>query len=145
MSSKSEELAIRLMSKIDDIKDNITDGDYLDLCNMLKALNDNIKNNKQDNNNDESDNESESGYASINEAINDFFNMRDRTYNPQLELEDNVLTTFNNFIKNFEDDEETPEENRQWFMCPCGCSVCSNAISEHIQTDDHNLNFRSPV
>lgn len=44
MSSHSLGLVSSIMSNIDEVKDKLTDGEYLTLCNLLKSLNDELKN-----------------------------------------------------------------------------------------------------
>ena len=141
MSHTLKSQAMAMMSKIDDIKDSISDGDYLELCNMLKALNDNIKNYKPIENNDDSEDEQEEDLT-LDDIVENFLcsrNIVDVNGTPILPIPI-ILQKFNNFIKDFEDNETT-RNPRQWFYCACSSRVCSNAISEHIQTPEHNNNF----
>ena len=47
MTSTASSLIMSVMSSIDDLKDKITDGEYLNLCNLLKSLNEEIKEKKE--------------------------------------------------------------------------------------------------
>ena len=49
MTSKASNILLSVMSSIDDIKDKINDGEYLKLCNLLKSLNEELKNPSDDN------------------------------------------------------------------------------------------------
>jgi hypothetical protein len=135
------------MSSIDDLKDKITDGEYLNLCNLLKSLNEEIKEKKEVQpsvfepigRNQRSNIEGE-----IIEFLND--NSHDE--------EGNQLTTgaiflrFNVFLEELEqryvDEDGNYIEEQEDFMCPCGCSVRTSSISEHIEDEFHGLSFLNP-
>jgi hypothetical protein len=141
-------LAAAMMSKIDDIKDNISDGDYLELCNLLKKLNDTVKDYKPtpaitSDEADESDDEPEQqADLDLDDMIEGFMCSTEvRTENGDFVFSrDEMLEKFNAFIVQLED-TETSENPRQWFYCPCGCRVCTNGIREHIEAHPHNNDF----
>lgn len=126
-----------VMSSIDSIKDKITDGEYLNLCNLLKGLNDEIKN------------PSDQVYVrnqreSIEDLINEFFE------NPEFYREDeegervmtksDVFLKFNEFLEELVE-EYLQDEEETYFICACGCSVRARCISDHIGEEMHATNF----
>lgn len=152
MSQSPQALTLAMMSKIDDIKESISDGDYLELCNLLKKLNDTVKTYKPTT---ITNDENESDYESVDEG------QEEETFDDKLDnilysvdimdhnmnytiTRDEMLERFNRLIIELEDTEASTEQNKNWFRCPCDCDVCINAISEHIRTPEHNNNFQLP-
>jgi hypothetical protein len=133
--SNSSTLVYSLMTSIDEIKDKITDGEYLNLCNILKSLNEEIKTKeeiRQETNNTD---------LNIREKIFEFLDNIQIT-----DEEGNIiinhfeyLDLFNNFLKEIEEPFNNVDEtiNIPWFICPCGASVRACNISEHIEDEQH--------
>lgn len=141
MTSSASSLIMSVMSSIDDLKDKITDGEYLNLCNLLKSLNEEIKEKKdvqpsRNRQNGRTDLELE-----IIEFLND--NSIDEDGN-QISI-GAVFLRFNEFLEEVEqrymDDDGNYIEEQEWFICPCGCSVRTSTISEHIEDENHGLHF----
>lgn len=152
MSQNTKDIMRSLMSSIDDIRDKINDGEYLNLCNLLKSLNDNINNVSQveiNNNDDDNDNNNDI----INDLINDYnndnrINIQDainsfvEDYIDETDDEEDIKRKFNEFLTGYANDYEEEELPHAWFICRCGCSVCTNDIIDHIDTDRHIYNLR---
>lgn len=152
MTSKASTLLFSVMSSIDEIKDKINDGEYLNLCNLLKSLNDELKtpagaieSNFNDQREEESEGEEyEQTQLELIPRINHFLFMClnnpqyiDNAGNPNI-LQ--ILDEYNNLLLTIEE-EHTETNNYLWFECRCGCSVRTSDISEHIATSDHTENF----
>ena len=141
-----------VMASVDDIKEKIDDGEYLNLCNLLKQLHEQIKNNRPEpavpavpvvpavvreviNNNEHENN------RNIELILGEYLS------NPEFYYEGNLIANINELIDGYNEILKTIEEehnetgDHQWFICACGCSVNTNAISEHINNENHALNF----
>lgn len=150
------------MSNIDDLKDKLNDGEYLYLCNLLKSLNDEIKDLSKEN---EEREQRHSGdpYAeiglnqdilfdedkSLTERIFYFFHSpyfyaREGEEAPRYSFNE-VLEFFKNFLLEIHEQEEENENFNGWFTCACGCSVAFRDIPEHLETANHQENFRIEI
>lgn len=146
MTSKTSSIMLSIMSSIDDIKDKINDGEYLNLCNLLKSLNDNIKHTPDDDidNNDDADNSGTDTEMnmSIVERLNNY------QYNPAF-YDDNghliidsvdFYNGFNELLAQIEIEYENREH--EWFICGCCASVRTSDITDHIiNSETHAVNF----
>ena len=138
----------KLMASVDDIKYKLDDGEYLNLCNLLKQLHEQIKNNRPEtavpvvpvvpveviNNNNEHN-------RNIELILGEYLS------NPEFYYEGNLIANINELIDGYNEILKTIEEehnetgDHQWFICACGCSLNTNGISEHINNENHTLNF----
>jgi hypothetical protein len=130
-----------VMSSIDDLKDKITDGEYLNLCNLLKSLNEEIKEKQEERTQSNQDSHIE---IEIRDFLND--NLYDEDGN-QRSMSD-MFILFNGFLEELEqryiDEDGDYIEEQEYFICHCGCSVRTSAISEHIEDRNHGLRFLYP-
>lgn len=141
MTSSASSLIMSVMSSIDDLKDKITDGEYLNLCNLLKSLNEEIKKEEHvqplnlplQRTNLE---------LEISEFLND--NRGEDVNNTNIGA---LFLRFNEFLEEVEqryvDEDGNYIEEQEYFMCPCGCSVRTSSIGEHIDDERHGLGFLS--
>lgn len=139
MTSSASSLIMSVMSSIDDLKDKITDGEYLNLCNLLKSLNEEIKEKE------------EHVQPSRNQRTNLELEIREFLHDNSQDEDGNQLSNgaiflrFNEFLEELEqryvDEDGNYLEEQEYFMCPCGCSVRTSSISEHIEDENHGLNF----
>jgi len=160
MNDKASSILISLMTSIDEVKDKISDGEYLNLCNLLKSLNDEIKNQSSeeeeedddddDDDDDEEDDEEEDEYRpssdrglSIEERIDFWF--KEPFYNTNIDdphlTAEQTLELLNYFLVEIIEKEQQGD-NIPWFQCPCGCTLRANDISEHINSNNHIENVR---
>lgn len=137
MTSSASSLIMSVMSSIDDLKDKISDGEYLNLCNLLKSLNEEIK-------------EKEDVQPSRNRRTNIEYEIIEFLNDNQLDETNytnvmNLFRRFNEFLKEVEqryiDEDGNYLEEQEWFICPCGCSVRTSTINEHIADNNHQLGF----
>ena len=136
MTARAVDLLTSLMTSVDGVRDKLSDGEYLNICNLLKSLNDEIKEPQQEGEEVETT-EIETIYnpdISLSERIEIF---SDET---QVETREEILESFNEYLSQIADDEVESDKNR-WFICRCGCTVNFNDIPEHINDDNHSLNF----
>lgn len=148
MTSKASKILMSVMSSIDDLKDKINDGEYLNLCNLLKSLNDEIKTPSEtlryessiEDREEESEEEetNQSIERRLRELINDpryFDDNNNYIVNPR-----EMLNNYNNLLLAIEEEYEENDDH-QWFHCACCRCVRTSDISEHIATQEHNENF----
>lgn len=136
MTARAINLLTSLMTSVDGVRDKLSDGEYLNICNLLKSLNDEIKEPQQEGEDLETT-DVETIYnpdISLSERIEIFSN------ETHVETREETLTTFNEYLSQIADDEFESDKNR-WFVCRCGCTVNFNDIPEHINDDNHSLNF----
>lgn len=136
MTARAVDLLTSLMTSVDGVRDKLSDGEYLNICNLLKSLNDEIKEPQQEGEDLETT-DVETIYnpdISLSERIEIFSN------ETQVETREETLTTFNEYLSQIADDEVESDKNR-WFVCRCGCTINFNDIPEHINDDNHSLNF----
>lgn len=166
MTSSAKATALSLMAAIDEVREKLSDGEYLNMCNLLKQLNTEIdKNNNDVNNNDvnnddsdnDSDNDSDHNYEDADitpaealdgeleqlnneiDTVNMMLRDTDLNYRPRqrvIAIFNTTLEKFNTYINNINNNIGTIEEHK-WFMCPCGMSVCTNGVLEHMTCDTH--------
>lgn len=148
MTSKASSLLLSVMSSIDDLKDKINDGEYLNLCNLLKSLNDEIKTPSaevepegEEGEEGEAEEEGDDEY-SIEQLLSQYLNNPDYfdnnnniIVNPQ-----EILYGYNSMLLTIEHDQ-TEINDHKWFTCACGCCLRTSDISEHIATQEHIENF----
>lgn len=156
MTSKASNILLSVMSSIDDIKDKINDGEYLKLCNLLKSLNEELKNPSDDNDTYSSSEEREEEEEESEEIVTDGEEreldidtiLKAFMDNPYY-FDDNgafvadfhiVLNEYNDILKNIEDMYNN-RDNHVWFNCMCGKCVRTADISEHITTPEHAENI----
>jgi hypothetical protein len=154
MSDRASALLTSLMASVDDFKGKISEGEYLNVCNLLKSLNDEIKNISNEESEEESEDEEEESEEeryrpsydinlSIEERINHFFN---EPYEGQDIENRNISASETRFLLDHflieTIEKENQREDAPWFMCLCGCSVHSSNIGEHIKTRQHKNNIR---
>ena len=129
------------MSSIDDLKDKITDGEYLNLCNLLKSLNEEIKEKQEIQ-------PSRNQISNIEGEIIEFLNDNSHDEDGNQLTNSAIFLSFNEFLKELEqryvDEDGNYIEEQEYFMCPCGCSVRTSSISEHIEDEFHGLSFFNP-
>ena len=139
MSSKASIILSSVMSSIDELKDKINDGEYLNLCNLLKSLNDEIKTPSEEKEESESEEETDQSIEQrLQELINDpryFDDNNNYIVDPR-----EILNDYNNLLLAIEE-EHNESNNYQWFHCACGCTVRTSDISEHITIISHIENF----
>lgn len=131
------------MASIDDIKDKISDGEYLNMCNLIKALNESINTNTNtnfinapipiiDNNN-----------TNINELIKSFLN--DKYFSLSDEDKQNISMTtlsieFNRYIVSL-------MRNREYRSitcnCPCGATFTHSDMLLHFGSRQHHFSFNN--
>lgn len=136
MTTRAIDLLTSLMTSVDGVRDKLSDGEYLNICNLLKSLNDEIKEPQEEGEELEST-DVETIYnpdISLSERIEIFSN------ETQVETREETLATFNEYLSQISDDEVESDKNR-WFVCRCGCTINFNDIPEHINDDNHSLNF----
>lgn len=160
MTSKASSLLSSVMSSIDELKDKINDGEYLNLCNLLKALNDEIKTpsetlrqaaiaameSYESSIEDRGEGETESEEEETNQSIEQ--RLRELINNPRYFDDNNnyivnpreILNDYNNLLLAIEEEYEENDDH-QWFHCACGRCVRTSDISEHITTESHIENF----
>lgn len=140
-----------LMSNIDEIKDKITDREYLVLCNLLKFLNDEIKNPSNEETEDDSDTEDDTDTDDedipLDQSIRNFLEhiLEECANNEELmgdsmRLKEYTLGRFNSYIRTIHI-QERDNESDEFFICPCGCSVRIRCIPDHINDPLHSLHF----
>lgn len=141
MTSTASSLIMSVMSSIDDLKDKITDGEYLNLCNLLKSLNEEIKEKKEVQ-------PSRNQISNIEGEIIQFLNDNSHDEDGNQLTSSAIFLRFNEFLEELEqryiDEDGNYIEEQEYFMCPCGCSVRTSAISEHIEDEFHGLSFLNP-
>ena len=139
MTSSASSLIMSVMSSIDDLKDKISDGEYLNLCNLLKSLNEEIKE-KKDVQPLIRPNRRTNLELEITQFLTD--NMEEDVNNNNIGA---LYLRFNEFLEEVEqrylDEDGNYLEEQEWFICPCGCSVRTSTISEHIEDERHGLGF----
>lgn len=140
-SSTASSLIMSVMSSIDDLKDKITDGEYLNLCNLLKSLNEEIKEKEEHVQPLIRPNRRTNIELEIIEFLDDNSSFEDST-----EISTGALyLRFNEFLEQLEqryiDEDGNYLEEQEYFLCPCGCSVRTSTISEHIEDESHRLGF----
>lgn len=148
MSSRSLALVSSIMSNIDEVKDKLSDGEYLTLCNLLKSLNDEIKTPSRE---EERENLNISFLTtrSLSERVYGFFHnpefyTREGERSPRISFNE-VLELFKEFLLNIHETEEEDENLNRWFTCACGCTVAFRDIPEHLETSNHQENFRIEI
>lgn len=139
MTSSASSLIMSVMSSIDDLKDKITDGEYLNLCNLLKSLNEEIK--EKEEHVQPSRNQRNNIELEIIEFLDDNSSFEDGN-----QLSNGaIFLRFNEFLEELEqryvDEDGNYLEEQESFLCPCGCSVRTSSISEHIEDERHRLGF----
>jgi hypothetical protein len=140
MSANALTLVSSLMSSIDEVKEKIGDGEYLNICNLLKALNDEIKNpsNKQNQELEEEEAQGPEEDQDIQERISNYWAEYD--YNREIMYQGRdfwyLLEGYNNLLMEINNEYENII-NAPFFICRCGCSVRANHIREHINSDIH--------
>ena len=141
MTSTASSLIMSVMSSIDDLKDKITDGEYLNLCNLLKSLNEEIKEKKEVQ-------PSRNQISNIEGEIIQFLNDNSHDEDGNQLTNSAIFLRFNEFLEELEqryvDEDGNYIEEQEYFMCPCGCSVRTSSISEHIEDEFHGLSFLNP-
>jgi hypothetical protein len=141
MTSSASSLIMSVMSSIDDLKDKITDGEYLNLCNLLKSLNEEIKEKKEVQ-------PSRNQISNIEGEIIQFLNDNSHDEDGNQLTNSAIFLRFNEFLEELEqryvDEDGNYIEEQEYFMCPCGCSVRTSSISEHIEDEFHGLSFLNP-
>ena len=141
MTSSASSLIMSVMSSIDDLKDKITDGEYLNLCNLLKSLNEEIKEKQEVQ-------PSRNQISNIEGEIIEFLNDNSHDEDGNQLTSSAIFLSFNEFLKELEqryvDEDGNYIEEQEYFMCPCGCSVRTSSISEHIDDEFHGLSFFNP-
>jgi hypothetical protein len=149
MTSKASTLLFSVMSSIDEIKDKINDGEYLNLCNLLKSLNDEIKTPSENARQVMIDAIERAQQEETQETNRDIEHMLGDLINDPRYFDDNnnyivnpreILQDYNNLLTTIEE-EHNESNNHQWFNCACGCCLRTSDISEHITTEDHIENF----
>ena len=144
MTSSASSLIMSVMSSIDDLKDKITDGEYLNLCNLLKSLNEEIKEKEdvQPSRNRQPDR------SNIEYEIIEFLNENELEETNYTNIM-NLFRSFNEFLEEIEkrymDEDGNYLEEQEWFICPCGCSVRTSTITEHIADNNHQLGFINSI
>lgn len=163
MTTSAKATALSLMAAIDEVREKLTDGEYLNMCNLLKQLNTEIdkNNNANVNNNDvnnyDSDDDSDHNYEDADitpaealdgeleqlnneiEGLNMILRDIDSSHevrHREIYVFNTSLEKFNTYINNINNNIGTIEEHK-WFMCACGMSVCTNAVLEHMTCDTH--------
>lgn len=143
MTSKASKILMSVMSSIDELKDKINDGEYLNLCNLLKSLNDEIKTpsealrqtaievGRQQNDDD-----------NIEQLISNYLNNPDYYDNNGNIIVNHleIIGGFNSMLLTIEE-EHTEINDHKWFTCACGRGLRTSDISEHIATQEHIDNF----
>ena len=141
MTSSASSLIMSVMSSIDDLKDKISDGEYLNLCNLLKSLNEEIKE-KED---VQPSRNRQNGRTDLELEIIEFLNDNSQDEDGNQISIGAVFLRFNEFLEEVEqryiDEDGNYLEEQEWFICPCGCSVRTSTISEHIEDENHGLHF----
>jgi len=141
MTTSASSLIMSVMSSIDDLKDKITDGEYLNLCNLLKSLNEEIKEKQEERNRP-------FGNSNIEGEIVEFLNNNSHDENGNELTTGAIFLRFNEFLEELQqryvDEDGNYIEEQEYFMCPCGCSVRTSSISEHIEDEFHGLSFLNP-
>jgi len=145
---KALTLVSSVLSSIDDIKEKLGDGEYLNLCNLLKALNDEIKKSSnveaaaevEEHEEREEVEEEEVDYinGNLDNIIQNFWAEYD--INRGLEYQGRefwqLLENYNNLLKEIHDAHEN-NIDAPFFTCRCGCVVRANCVREHIDTEQH--------
>lgn len=131
-------LIISIMSSIDELKEKITDNEYLNLCNLLKSLNEeNTKNKpliKHRFNLNSGEDEDEFDENIMREIC--YFTQRTDIFNERGEIiitDEDLLIIFNEFLLSFYN-----PNNNKIFRCPCDCVIRCNEIREHLNDYFHN-------
>ena len=134
-----------LMSIIDDIKDKINDGEYLKMCNLLKLIDEEIKE-KNNNKDEEEEDEEDIGYFyliedkhfTIEEIIREFDdNFRDvsNTLIIKIAYNNMLRRIYEHYQINYDDNDEN--NNRKFFVCKCGTCLRTSFIPEHLNDNIH--------
>lgn len=158
MTSKASKILMSVMSSIDDLKDKINDGEYLNLCNLLKSLNDEIKTPSEtlrqaaieaieqmereaEAESEEQEQEQDDEY-SIEQILARYLNNPDYFDNNNNIIVNprEILNGYNSMLLTIEHDQ-TEMNDYKWFTCACGCCLRTSDISEHIATQEHIENF----
>lgn len=149
MTLNSSALVASLMSSIDNVKDKISDGEYLDMCNLLKALHIEINKNNDNNYDNSFDDIEQQEIAEIyNPNLYLSFRVKSFLQNREFYDEDGqfigdfayIANKFKHWLNEILELEEESDYNR-FFVCACGCSIPYNSIKEHLDSDYHNYNF----
>ena len=147
MSTRSLTLLSSLMSNIDEVKDKLSDGEYLTLCNLLKSLNDEIKNPSTEAVHDIEVEEPPYNdiTRSLSDRIDDFLRNPDFYYRNGEEdrrlRRDQIYELFEDFLLSVYENEEENENTNRWFTCACRCTVAFRDIPEHLEDQRHDDNF----
>lgn len=146
MTSRALDLVSSLMTSVDGVKDKLNDGDYLNLCNLLMALNTEIKSVVDD--------PYRVSEAEESEAEEDD-DLEQTLHNPTIQLDERIKImiewlnntritrgtkeiVFNNYLRRLSVEEEESDFNR-WFICGCGCSVHFSSIQDHLENHPNNF------
>lgn len=150
MPNTPQDLLRSLMSSIDDIKEKVNDGEYLNMCNLIKALNESINTNNTTNTNYtiENNNGEQETNEDIEELIGEFF--LDNYYSHNEEDKQNInmlelLENFNQYIKNICEEYEESGDSSNWFICPCGSCINTDFILDHLNDEYHTNNFHNYI
>lgn len=133
-----------LMSILDDIKDKISDGEYLNMSNLLKDLFTNNKKNKELITSDENDvNHDEEKTSSIH--VDMIFKIEKEVDDlDELICDRDFMRVFHNQrIRNnyFKYNRFLNYTDNFTYYCPCGKQIDFNQVLIHIETPEHNQDF----
>lgn len=123
-----KEIINALMVKVDELKNKITNNQYLELCNIIKEL--------YDDSND-SDSDDENTFYIIEDLIGGFVVCLNENQTRMPDI--NPLRTFNRLIGNVCRNQINDE-----FVCLCGVRVVGSSFHHHILSQEHITNFRVP-
>ena len=144
----SSALLSSLMASVDDVKEKLSEGEYLKMSNLLKSLYDSINN--KDDYEDLGENAEQDSYGSNLTIREELKNLFDDNY---LYDEDNnfirsyaeCFEYYNNHLKIIQNRFINAPSHiiRPSFVCRCGSCLNVNQINQHIETEEHKNNFNN--
>jgi len=141
---EAKDILNEMMEKIEEDKENLTDAEYLELCNRVKFFFNEIKNTKFGDDNsdddDDSDDDSDDGIfftCPIEFLIGGYVH----SVNINQSLPDTPLNIYNNLLGRICEKYEEPRN----FKCLCGQCINTANFGSHIQEEEHAKNFKVPT
>jgi hypothetical protein len=142
---EAKDILNEMMEKIEEDKENLTDAEYLELCNRVKFFFNEIKKTKFGD--DNSDDDDDDDYIDMNEIyftgpIELLIAGYLRSVNvPEDDLPDSPLNIYNDLLAGICEKYQEPRN----FKCLCGQCINTAIFGTHIQEEEHTKNFKVPT
>lgn len=146
---EAKELLHDMMEKIENDKDNLSDGHYLELCDKVKFLYNELKNRKfddDDSDDDDSDDDDNSDTDDEDDQvliipIELLIGGYVQSINISESFSDTPLNLYNKLMVGICEKIQEPRN----FKCLCGQCIETNNFSNHIKEEIHIQNFKVPT